>query len=155
MNVNILRSTKKHVKETDDLEVQEVKIEELLINSVEARPLLWDCRLPLIQRSQTIIDELWLEIYRQFGDQQIGIILQRDLQLAYQNFTKDIFRDCEYNEELAEIPISFKDPIYGSNQPSFTDFVAPGVILTQVFFPEIAIDPTYHVRNPNSDIDIQ
>lgn len=65
-----------------------------------------------------------------FPDQQIGIILQRDLQLAYQNFTKDILRDCEHNEDLAEIPISFKKPIYGSNQPSFTDFVAPGVILT-------------------------
>lgn len=65
-----------------------------------------------------------------FSDQQIGIILQRDLQLAYQNFSKDILKDCDHNEELAEIPISFKQPIYGSNQPSFTDFVAPGVILT-------------------------
>ncbi|KAG5887535.1 hypothetical protein JTB14_013805 [Gonioctena quinquepunctata] len=56
-------------KETDDLEVQEVKIEELLINCVEARPPLWDCRLPLVQRSKTIRDELWLEIYREFGEQ--------------------------------------------------------------------------------------
>lgn len=63
-------------------------------------------------------------------DQQIGIILQRDLQLTYQNFTKDLLRDCDQNEGLAEVPISFKQPIYGSNQPSFTDFVAPGVILT-------------------------
>lgn len=65
-----------------------------------------------------------------FPDQQIAIILQRDLQLTYQNFTKDLLRDCDQNEALAEIPISFKKPIYGSEQPSFTNFVAPGVILT-------------------------
>lgn len=65
-----------------------------------------------------------------FTDQQIGIILQRDLQLSYQNFTKDLLKTCDQNPDLAEIPISFKDPIYGSGEPSFTDFVAPGVILT-------------------------
>ncbi|KAJ8965228.1 hypothetical protein NQ314_004298 [Rhamnusium bicolor] len=45
---------------------------------------------------------VWLDM----SNQQIGIILQRDLQLAYQNFTKDILRDCDHNEDLAEIPIS-------------------------------------------------
>lgn len=74
-----------------------------------------------------------------FLDQQIGIILQRDLQLSYQNFTKDLLRDCDQNEQLADIPISFQEPIYGSNQPSFTNFVAPGVILTIVFFLAVAL----------------
>lgn len=58
------------------------------------------------------------------------MILQRDLQLCYQNFAKDLLGSCDQNPDLAEIPISFKEPIYGSNTPSFTDFVAPGVILT-------------------------
>lgn len=65
-----------------------------------------------------------------FTDQQIGIILQRDLQLTYQTFAKELLRTCDQNPELAEIPIAFKEPIYGSSEPSFTDFVAPGVILT-------------------------
>nr|CAD7448675.1 unnamed protein product [Timema bartmani] len=33
----------------------------------------------------------------------------------------------------------FENPIYGSNEPSFTDFVAPGVILTIVFFLAVAL----------------
>lgn len=49
------------------MEFQEIKVEELLINCVEARPPLWDCRLPLIQRSKTIRDELWYEIFQEFG----------------------------------------------------------------------------------------
>ncbi|XP_056644234.1 ABC transporter G family member 20 isoform X2 [Diorhabda sublineata] len=85
------------------------------------------------------LDQSEVRVWLDMSNQQIGIILQRDLQLSFQNFTKDIFRDCDYNEQLAEIPISFKEPIYGSNQPSFTDFVAPGVILTIVFFLAVAL----------------
>ncbi|XP_060528043.1 ABC transporter G family member 20-like isoform X2 [Cylas formicarius] len=85
------------------------------------------------------LDQSEIRVWLDMSNQQIGIILQRDLQLTFQNFTKDIFRDCDQNEALADIPISFKAPIYGSNQPSFTDFVAPGVILTIVFFLAVAL----------------
>ncbi|XP_030757692.1 ABC transporter G family member 20 isoform X2 [Sitophilus oryzae] len=85
------------------------------------------------------LDQSEIRVHLDMSNQQIGIILQRDLQLTYQNFTKDLLRDCDQNEELAEVPISFKKPIYGSNQPSFTDFVAPGVILTIVFFLAVAL----------------
>ncbi|XP_018561471.1 ABC transporter G family member 20 isoform X2 [Anoplophora glabripennis] len=88
---------------------------------------------------QETLEQSEVRVWLDMSNQQIGIILQRDLQLAYQNFTKDILKDCEHNEALAEIPISFKKPIYGSNQPSFTDFVAPGVILTIVFFLAVAL----------------
>lgn len=64
------------------------------------------------------------------ADQQIGLMLARDLQYSYRDFAKDLLSSCKQNAKLADIPIQFKDPIYGSNDPSFTDFVAPGVILT-------------------------
>lgn len=64
------------------------------------------------------------------ADQQIGLMLARDLQYSYRDFAKDLLSSCNQNAKLADIPIQFKDPIYGSNDPSFTDFVAPGVILT-------------------------
>lgn len=34
------------------------------------------------------------------------------------------------NPALGRVPIQFKDPIYGTQEPHFTDFAAPGVILT-------------------------
>nr|CAI5851715.1 unnamed protein product [Callosobruchus analis] len=82
------------------------------------------------EADEETLDQSEIRVWLDMSNQQIGITLQRDLQLSYQNFTKDILRDCDINEELASLPISFKDPIYGSNKPSFTDFVAPGVILT-------------------------
>ena len=64
------------------------------------------------------------------SDQQIGLMLARNLQFAYRDFAKDVLSACGQNTKLADVPIQFNTPIYGSQDPSFTDFVAPGVILT-------------------------
>lgn len=64
------------------------------------------------------------------SNQQIGIMLNRDLQLAYREFAQTLLDTCDQNPKLADVPIQFKDPVYGTMDPSFTDFVAPGVILT-------------------------
>ncbi|KOB69160.1 Abc transporter [Operophtera brumata] len=49
-----------------------------------------------------------------------------------ENYTDslNLLETCHYNPKLGDIPIDFMDPIYGNKNPSFTDFVAPGVILT-------------------------
>ncbi|XP_045475089.1 ABC transporter G family member 20 isoform X2 [Harmonia axyridis] len=85
------------------------------------------------------LDQSEVRVWLDMSNQQIGVILQRDLQLSYQDFAKDLLGSCEQNPDLAEIPISFQEPIYGSKTPSFTDFVAPGVILTIVFFLAVAL----------------
>lgn len=46
---------------------QQTTVEELLISCVMARPPLWDSRLPIKERSKTIRDQLWLEIFEEFG----------------------------------------------------------------------------------------
>ncbi|VVC87177.1 ABC transporter G family member 23 isoform X2 [Leptidea sinapis] len=79
--------------------------------------------------------EVWLDM----SNQQIGLMLNRDIQFSYRDFAKDLLSTCQYNPKVGDIPIDFKDPIYGDNNPSFTDFVAPGVILTIVFFLAVAL----------------
>lgn len=64
------------------------------------------------------------------ADQQIGLMLAREFQYSYRDFAQDLLSACKQNTKLGDVPIQFKDPIYGSKEPSFTDFVAPGVILT-------------------------
>nr|BAM19380.1 ABC transporter [Papilio xuthus] len=73
------------------------------------------------------------------SNQQIGLMLNRDIQFSYRDFAKDLLETCNYNPKVGDIPIDFKDPIYGDINPSFTDFVAPGVILTIVFFLAVAL----------------
>lgn len=67
------------------------------------------------------------------SNQQIGVMLNRDIQLAYRDFAMGLLDQCGNNPKLGDVPIQFKEPIYGTMNPSFTDFVAPGVILTWVF----------------------
>lgn len=57
-------------------------------------------------------------------------MLFRDFQFAYVKFISEILKDCDHNEKVGLVPIQFHDPIYGENEPRFTDFAAPGVILT-------------------------
>lgn len=61
---------------------------------------------------------------------QVDTLLFRDIQFAYFDFIGDIMTACEMNPALGRVPIQFKDPIYGTQEPHFTDFAAPGVILT-------------------------
>ncbi|CAG9569104.1 unnamed protein product [Danaus chrysippus] len=79
--------------------------------------------------------QVWLDM----SNQQIGLMLNRDIQFSYRDFAKELLQTCNYNPKVGDIPIDFQDPIYGDNNPSFTDFVAPGVILTIVFFLAVAL----------------
>ncbi|XP_046748724.1 ABC transporter G family member 23 isoform X2 [Diprion similis] len=85
------------------------------------------------------LDQSEVRVWLDMSNQQIGLMLARNLQYTYRDFAKDLLANCNQNTKLADVPIQFKDPIYGSNEPSFTDFVAPGVILTIVFFLAVAL----------------
>lgn len=76
------------------------------------------------------LDQSEIRVWLDMSNQQIGILLNRDLQISYRLFAQDLLKSCDNNPKLGDVPIQFKDPIYGTNDPSFTDFVAPGVILT-------------------------
>ncbi|XP_012159848.1 ABC transporter G family member 23 isoform X3 [Ceratitis capitata] len=85
------------------------------------------------------IDQSEVKVWLDMSNQQIGIMLNRDIQLAYRAFAMELLQQCGNNPKLGDVPIQFRDPIYGTMNPSFTDFVAPGVILTIVFFLAVAL----------------
>ncbi|KAI4500327.1 hypothetical protein M0802_004744 [Mischocyttarus mexicanus] len=85
------------------------------------------------------LDQSEIRVWLDMSNQQVGLMLMRDLQYSYRDFAKNLLTACKENSKLADVPIQFKEPIYGSNEPSFTDFVAPGVILTIVFFLAVAL----------------
>ncbi|XP_012063198.1 PREDICTED: uncharacterized protein LOC105626508 [Atta cephalotes] len=80
-----------------------------------------------------------MKIIMDMSNQQIGQLLQKDLLYAYLDFAKEVTVACNYSEKLTSIPISFKTPIFGPYDPNFTDFAAPGVILTIIFFLSVAL----------------
>ncbi|KAK0087540.1 hypothetical protein PV325_000790 [Microctonus aethiopoides] len=91
------------------------------------------------EADEETLDQSEIRVWLDMSNQQIGLMLARNLQYSYRDFAKDLLAKCDENTKLADVPIQFLDPIYGSNDPSFTDFVAPGVILTIVFFLAVAL----------------
>ncbi|XP_046382796.1 ABC transporter G family member 23-like [Ischnura elegans] len=85
------------------------------------------------------LDQSEMRVWLDMSNQHIGLMIQRDLQQSYFSFARDITSSCNYDVKLAEIPVRFNDPVYGPRKPNFTDFSAPGVILTIVFFLSVAL----------------
>ncbi|XP_071958454.1 ABC transporter G family member 20-like isoform X2 [Antedon mediterranea] len=70
-------------------------------------------------------------------NQQIALSLEQSLSTAYQDFISDLLSSIKFpkiNPKIAELPLQFGEPIYGTEESDFTDFMAPGVILSIVFF---------------------
>ncbi len=66
-------------------------------------------------------------------------MLKRSLKDGYDDFYRGIMTDCEFPEEASEPPLIIREPIYGPEEPSFTDFMAPGIIILIIFFLALAL----------------
>ncbi|XP_037955428.1 ABC transporter G family member 20-like [Teleopsis dalmanni] len=80
-----------------------------------------------------------LDVQLDMSNQQISTLLYRDLQYSFFDFVENILADCDLNPRLGRVPVNWNDPIYGFLNPNFTDFAAPGVILTIIFFLSVAM----------------
>lgn len=47
--------------------------------------------------------------------------------------------------ELSELPLVFMDPVYGTESPTFTNFMAPGIALSVIFFLSVASTASNYV----------
>nr|QST15012.1 ABCH-like protein [Diaphanosoma celebensis] len=74
-----------------------------------------------------------------WSNQQISLTIQRRLIDAFEDFAKDVLRACGYEPNAGSIPLTFLDPVYGDKNPSFTEFMAPGLIMTIVYFIAVAL----------------
>jgi hypothetical protein len=63
-------------------------------------------------------------------DENIGSYIQRDLYFAFEDFFKEYLVSCNIDSKIGSIPIKWERPIYGYDSTDFTDFAAPGVMLT-------------------------
>ncbi|XP_028967853.1 ABC transporter G family member 20 [Galendromus occidentalis] len=57
----------------------------------------------------------------------------------FQTFCEELLRDMNKNVALAQLPVRVKDPVYGNGKPSFTEFMAPGIILSITYIMAVAL----------------
>jgi len=87
-----------------------------------------------------------------FTDRQIGLLLKKQILDSYKLFFRELLKDCDVSAKYGEIPIQFRKPIYGKESPSYTMFMAPGVILTVVFFLSTGITCTTMISEVHEGI---
>ncbi|XP_018355832.1 PREDICTED: ABC transporter G family member 20-like [Trachymyrmex septentrionalis] len=75
-----------------------------------------------------------IQISLDMGDRQIGLFLQMKLFKRFLEIYEDIMKDCKYSPKLADPPIRFEEPIYGTTDLNYADYVAPTYMLTLIFF---------------------
>jgi ABC-type multidrug transport system ATPase subunit/ABC-type multidrug transport system permease subunit len=53
--------------------------------------------------------------------------------LAFQETSRTLLKTLGRNPQAADSPVAFTEPIYGKKDPTFTDFIAPGMIINILF----------------------
>ena len=109
----------------------------------------------MIKQKNFISEKSSINIRMNVTNQHIAFTLQLKFVEAFEKFTKQLvswkiheikmfytwissfmktllfqFRTCEIPEGIANLPLIFDSPIYGNLELTFTDFMAPGIILT-------------------------
>ena len=72
-------------------------------------------------------------------NQQVAYTMQKKIADGFSNFMSDLLKDCDLPEDMADLPLNFNSPVYGSANPNFTEFMAPGIIIIIIFFLAVAL----------------
>ncbi|XP_053488165.1 ABC transporter G family member 23 [Ictalurus furcatus] len=81
--------------------------------------------------SRDIVEGGSVHVWLDLTNRQIGIMLQKKLHEAFQAFVGSKMGSQAY---LVSVPIKFEEPIYGSQNTTFTTFVTPGAVLSITFY---------------------
>uniref|UniRef100_A0A1I8GJ08 ABC transporter G family member 20 n=1 Tax=Macrostomum lignano TaxID=282301 RepID=A0A1I8GJ08_9PLAT len=65
---------------------------------------------------------------------QVSAVLQKTIAKNLQNFLGDLLEKQGQPRVLASLPVEYRPPLLGSKDPTFTEFMAPGMIITILFF---------------------
>lgn len=81
-----------------------------------------------------------IKVYLDMTNQQIGLIIQKTLLESFQAFAKTMLETIGSTPLLATLPVSMEKPVYGELQSvSFTEFIAPGVVLSITYIMAVGL----------------
>jgi len=73
------------------------------------------------------------------SNQQVGITLHQWVITAMNNFTTSLLDGCGHQSGATTGLVDFEEPVYGEKDPSFTEFMAPGIIILIIYFLAVAL----------------
>jgi len=92
-----------------------------------------------VNADQEVLAASTVEVFLDMSNQQVALSLQSLVMQSFDNFTKSILDACNFPEDAVSLPIRWGTPIYGDQEPSFTEFMAPGIIILIIYFLAVAL----------------
>ncbi|KAG5869875.1 hypothetical protein JTB14_003960 [Gonioctena quinquepunctata] len=93
-----------------------------------------------------------IDVYQDKSNENIATYLQRDLLFGYEAFLSSYLSSCGIDPKIAGLPLRWEQPIYGFEEPDFTNFAAPGITLTIIFFMAVALTSGAMIMERNEGI---
>ncbi|CAH0721256.1 unnamed protein product, partial [Brenthis ino] len=80
------------------------------------------------------VDESTISVWVDTTDYQISFFIKGQMHKTYEAFAKRSMKACGNNEDLVQIPVRFEEPIYGVMEAEVVAYMAPGVMVTIIYF---------------------
>ena len=93
---------------------------------------------PTDMNNQTMLDGS-LRVRMDMSNQQVALTLQQWILHSVDNFTSSLLQHCGHPSAVAAAPVIWDEPVYGEKEPSFTEFMAPGIIILIIYFLAVAL----------------
>lgn len=73
-----------------------------------------------------------IQIRMDQSDLQLTFFMQAEFYKIYKNFAENMMKECKFPVKLANVPVSFQEPIYGSFSTDFKHSMAPPMIMVRL-----------------------
>ncbi|CAG9815832.1 unnamed protein product [Phaedon cochleariae] len=93
-----------------------------------------------------------INVYQDKSNENIATYVERDLLFGFVSFLGSYLSSCDIDPVIAGLPLRWEAPIYGFGDPDFTNFAAPGVTLTIIFFMAVALTSGAMIMERNEGI---
>ncbi|XP_074652584.1 ABC transporter G family member 20-like isoform X2 [Tubulanus polymorphus] len=75
-----------------------------------------------------------IHLYLDMTNYLISTSIQQKTMEAFEEFARNVTLSLHMNPAIARLPIIIENPVYGDLHPKFTNFMAPGIILSITYF---------------------
>ncbi|UJR38629.1 hypothetical protein I4U23_031294 [Adineta vaga] len=91
------------------------------------------------QTDPLTLKESSIHLYLDMTNQQIAFVMQNVIFNGTEMFLKEFLKDHGIDPSIVNPPVIIENPIYGTLQPKFLNFAAPGMMLSIIFFLAIGL----------------
>ncbi|XP_075986794.1 ABC transporter G family member 23-like [Anticarsia gemmatalis] len=94
-----------------------------------------------------IVEDSSVAVWLDMTNHQISNFIKTQLHKTYESFTRRVMQACGRPENLVQIPVHFQKPVYGKSEPQIVSFMAPGILITIIFFLSAVVTSTLMITD--------